>query len=200
MWTFRTTYTDDDGKRHTTKSWYVGFTDHEGIRRRIPTGVHSREAAKAIGRAIENLVDGRRSGAPLYPEVRQWVESITPALKARLVKLGLLDDRRLNALAPLVEHLDGGTMPGFRQSLEARGVIVGLGSACNAADAAGSSVVAAMGVPAALRAGILRVSLSDETTAGDIKEFAVHFLAVATGAACLSAEYLGGSAARASKW
>jgi cysteine desulfurase len=89
--------------------------------------------------------------------------------------------------------------PGFcnraaRAALEARGVIVSLGSACNSADVAhgaASGVVVAMGIPAALRDGVLRVSLSDDTTADDIKAFTVHFLAVVTEAVCLSAAFLG---------
>jgi hypothetical protein len=88
--------------------------------------------------------------------------------------------------------------PGFcnraaRAALEARSVIVSLGSACNSADAAHgatSGVVIAMGIPAALRDGVLRVSLSDDTTADDIKTFTIHFLAVVTEAACLSAAFL----------
>jgi cysteine desulfurase len=88
--------------------------------------------------------------------------------------------------------------PGFcnraaRAALEARGVIVGLGAACGAAAHRGdgvAGVVAAMGVPAALRAGVLRVSLSDATTVDDIKTFAVHFLAVVASDACLSADFL----------
>lgn len=90
--------------------------------------------------------------------------------------------------------------PGFcnkaaRASLEKRGVIVSLGSACNARDAerrdSPSSVVVAMGVPAALQGGVLRISLGDDTTTEDIKAFVRHFLAVVTSDECLSAEYLG---------
>ena len=88
--------------------------------------------------------------------------------------------------------------PGFcnkaaRATLEARGIIVSLGSACNSAEAdhgEASGVVVAMGVPAALQGGVLRISLSDETTADDIKTFTAHFITTITTSACLSAEYL----------
>jgi cysteine desulfurase len=71
--------------------------------------------------------------------------------------------------------------PGFcgraaRAALEARGVIVGV-----AGGAPG-----AVGLPAALQAGTLRVSLSDDTTAEDVKAFLVNFLAVVTSDACLA--------------
>jgi cysteine desulfurase len=88
--------------------------------------------------------------------------------------------------------------PGFcnraaRAALESRGIIVSLGSACNSADAAhgdSSGVVVAMGVPAALQGGVLRISLSDDTTSDEIKTFVTQFVAVVTSVACLSADHL----------
>lgn len=74
-------------------------------------------------------------------------------------------------------------------ALEKRGVIVSLGSACNALEGkAGtpSSVVVAMGVPAPLHRGVLRVSLSDDTTADDAKMFVREFLAVLGSDECLA--------------
>jgi cysteine desulfurase len=83
--------------------------------------------------------------------------------------------------------------PGFcnqraRAALERRGVIVGLGAACGARDPAGAAngVLAAMGVHPALHAGVLRVSLGDDTSAADIKLFVRHFLAVVTSEECLA--------------
>jgi cysteine desulfurase len=78
--------------------------------------------------------------------------------------------------------------PGFcnkaaRAALEARGVIVSLGAACNTAKALSgeaSSVAVAMGLHPALVGGVLRVSLGDDTTAEDVKAFVVAFLAVVT--------------------
>lgn len=80
------------------------------------------------------------------------------------------DDRRVlpNTLLLAVRR------PGFsggeaRAALEERGVIVGLPI---------PDILAAMGVPAVLRAGALRVSLGDTTTADEISTFVRHFLAV----------------------
>jgi cysteine desulfurase len=88
--------------------------------------------------------------------------------------------------------------PGFcnkaaRAALESRGVIVSLGSACNATDAAhgnASSVVQAMGVPGPLLGGVLRVSLDDDTNTEDIKIFTRDFLEVVSSDECLSAAYM----------
>lgn len=54
-----------------------------------------------------------------------------------------------------------------RAALERRGIIVGLGSACNTDAAQGgqsSHVLEAIGVQGELRPGTLRLSFSDETT------------------------------------
>ncbi|MDE2100846.1 MAG: aminotransferase class V-fold PLP-dependent enzyme [Patescibacteria group bacterium] len=82
--------------------------------------------------------------------------------------------------------------PGFcnraaRAALEARGVIVSVGSACNAASAAPSGVVAAMAVPKELQDGVLRVSLLDDATPEDVKKFVVAFVGVVTSTDCLRA-------------
>jgi cysteine desulfurase len=129
------------------------------------------------------------------PEARRAIALAEKAGTPVVFWIAPADERRVlpNTLLLAVRR------PGFcnkaaRAALEARGVIVSLGSACNSADAVhgeASGVVVAMGVPAALQGGVLRVSLSDDTTADDIKAFAVHFLAVVTSVACLSAEYLG---------
>jgi len=70
--------------------------------------------------------------------------------------------------------------PGFcgeaaRAALERRGFIVALGAACAATEqAAGapSDGVAAIGLPVALRSGVLRVSLAADTSAEDVASFA----------------------------
>jgi cysteine desulfurase len=86
--------------------------------------------------------------------------------------------------------------PGFcnkaaRASLEKRGVIVSLGSACNTHDAEKkdmpSQVVVAMGVPQSLHGSILRVSMCSETSTTDIGTFVKNFLAVVSSPECLSA-------------
>ncbi len=68
------------------------------------------------------------------------------------------------------------------------GVIVSLGSACDAASPAPSGVVVAMGVPVALQSGVLRVSLGDMNTAEDVKVFIRAFISVISGDACRPSE------------
>lgn len=80
-----------------------------------------------------------------------------------------------NTLALAIVQLKDGGRRSFcnracRDGLEARGVVVGLGSACNAASA-GSDVLEAMGVPPKLRRGVLRISLGDATVESDLTQF-----------------------------
>lgn len=93
--------------------------------------------------------------------------------------------------------------PGFcaeaaRAALERRGVIVGLVARPpeaapavpgrrSLAPAAQQTVVEAAAVPAALRAGVLRVSLGDATSGEDIGAFVRAFLTVVASGECLSA-------------
>jgi cysteine desulfurase len=82
-----------------------------------------------------------------------------------------------------------------RAALEARGVIVAVGSACNSSSAEPSGVVAAIELPKVLQDGVLRISLGDDTTALDVKKFVRHFLAVITSEECLKAAAQGAAPA-----
>lgn len=74
-----------------------------------------------------------------------------------------------------------------RAALEARGIIVSVGSACNSESHGPSGVVEAMGVPRPLQDGVLRVSLSDDVSISDVQQFVKAFLAVVTSGECLRA-------------
>jgi cysteine desulfurase len=75
-----------------------------------------------------------------------------------------------------------------RAALEAKGVICSVGSACNTKEAlagTASSVVHAMGVPAALHPGVLRISFNDDVTTTDAQKLVGAFLRVVTSKDCL---------------
>lgn len=58
-----------------------------------------------------------------------------------------------------------------QKALDRRGILVGIGSTCNAAGAAEPShVIKALDVPEELRAGVLRISLGDSTTESEIRQ------------------------------
>jgi len=59
----------------------------------------------------------------------------------------------------------------IKEYLEARGIVVSVGSACNTASAKASHVLYAMGADQYIRKGAIRVSLGDFTTLSDVKKF-----------------------------
>lgn len=66
----------------------------------------------------------------------------------------------------------------MKSALEAVGVVVSVGSACNTANAGASHVLYAMGCDELIRKGTLRISLGDDSTITDAKKFIQEFLTV----------------------
>jgi len=64
----------------------------------------------------------------------------------------------------------------MKEELEKNGIIVGLGSACNASLVKPSDVVVALDIPVEIIGGILRISLTDTVTNDDIINFVSHFI------------------------
>ena len=116
--------------------------------------------------SIDGGITARPAGRPFSAPARRAVESGAPAV----FWVAPPDERLVlpNTLLLAVRR------PGFcgraaQAALEARGVIVGLDD---------PEVVAALGVHPDLRPGVLRVSLSDDTTGDDIKTFVLNFFSV----------------------
>ena len=70
-----------------------------------------------------------------------------------------------------------------RAALEARGIIVGLGSACNGGGAGDG--LRALGLPSTLIPGVIRISLDSDATRADVDRIVAAFIAVVTGPDCL---------------
>lgn len=68
----------------------------------------------------------------------------------------------------------------MKKALEALGIIVSVGSACNTASPYASHVLDAMGADLFIRKGALRISLGDDTTEEDVKGFMRGFIRVVT--------------------
>jgi cysteine desulfurase len=66
----------------------------------------------------------------------------------------------------------------MKQSLESRGIVISVGSACNTAAAKASHVLYAMDADELIRKGALRISLGDDTTLADVKKFVQEFLQI----------------------
>lgn len=66
----------------------------------------------------------------------------------------------------------------MKNELEARGIVVSVGSACNTANDKASHVLYAMNVDSFIRKGALRISLGDDTTDDDCDQFTSAFITI----------------------
>lgn len=67
----------------------------------------------------------------------------------------------------------------MKKKLEKNNIIVSVGSACNTSSKSASHVVYAMNLPDRLKPGVMRISLSHETTDSDVQQFCkvfIHYL------------------------
>ena len=134
MRVFRATYTrvTKDGSRETrtAKKWYAEFRGPDGAVRRVP-GFADRTPTLELARKLQKLADLRAAGDPPSDELRRWLETLPPRLRAHLGEgpigarqregaappasarkggrrrtgLGLVDPSRVAATKPLVEHM-----------------------------------------------------------------------------------------------
>lgn len=63
----------------------------------------------------------------------------------------------------------------IKQALEAIGIVISIGSACNTHSDKASHVLYALGADEYVRRGALRISLSDDTTPAEVQRFATEF-------------------------
>jgi integrase len=125
---FRQSRTDArSGQLTHSKRWHVRLRDHLG-RRQSFVAFTREQTSHAFGEKLDRLVECRRAGMPLDPDLSRWLESIDDQLRARLVKIELLDATSWQADVPLLEQLEGkfdqqGQLvePGYKQILEAKG-------------------------------------------------------------------------------
>lgn len=73
-------------------------------------------------------------------------------------------------------------------ALDRRGVLVGIGSTCHTGATAPSHVVTALDIPAPFRAGVLRLSLGDDSTPGDVARFGVVWREILSSGECFLAD------------
>jgi cysteine desulfurase len=143
---------------------WVGGGQERGQRggtENLPALVGFAEAVRLTRRALEAGADGRIAG------LRDHLESAAVAALAPTIP-GV---RRTVADAPRAPHIASLAFPGLPaepllHALEARGVLASAGSACASRTSGPSPTLKAIGLDD--RTGVLRFSLSRETTAADI--------------------------------
>ncbi len=107
MRTFQPTYRDKKGKTKKVGKWWVELRDHHEIVRRF-AGFPDRKATEELGRKIQKLISFKLAGLLPDQEMTRWLqESVSDTkLEKRLVEVGLLDERRIKANKPILEHLE----------------------------------------------------------------------------------------------
>ncbi len=114
MRAFRAQYRDRSGAKRLSSRWYAEFRDHLEIVRRLP-GFTDKSATQELARKLEKLAGVRASGEGPDRELSRWIESLSPTMRQRLMRIGLLDARRLALSSSLEDHVEA-----FRLALIAR--------------------------------------------------------------------------------
>ena len=101
---YREKYTQE-GKRKTSKKWYIDFVDHHNRRHRMPGFVEKR-FTQTFADNLLTLVGCRMAGANLTPDLQRWIEGLSDRVIKKFVSWELLDSLRAQSGKPLLEHID----------------------------------------------------------------------------------------------
>lgn len=84
--------------------WYIETRIHDGTVKKF-SGYPEKAATEERQRNIRRLVSFKISGLMPDPPMIKWLEGIPPKFEKRLAKVGLLDESRVEASKPILEHL-----------------------------------------------------------------------------------------------
>jgi len=140
--------------------------DGGGQERGLRSGTENLPAIVGFGMACELAIAGREARAARWRTLRTDLERGLHALGARI--FAHHTERAPNTSFFALEGIDGETLAGM---LDRAGFSVASGAACSSASPGASHVLRAMGVPAELARGAVRVSLGTETTSAEIAGF-----------------------------
>jgi len=136
-----------------------------GHERGLRSGTENVAAIVGFGAACE-LLDKRLAAAPMLTVLRSQLESGLRAIGATLFGDGA--ERLPNTVCFALPEVDGETLVGL---LDRAGFALASGAACSSANPEPSHVLRAMGVPAELARGAVRVSLGYANTAAQAADF-----------------------------
>jgi len=106
---FIPTYTDRrTGKRRKSSIFHIEFKDHNLLTRRVMAFpvTAGKSRSEALGTKLERLVACRAVKEPLTPDLQQWVEDMSQALRDKLVEWAIIDGNP-KRLKPISVHLIG---------------------------------------------------------------------------------------------
>ena len=136
-----------------------------GHERGLRSGTENVAAIVGFGAACE-LLQKRLAAAPSLLVLRDQLESGLLAMGATL--FGETAERLPNTVCFALPEVDGETLV---SKLDRAGFALASGAACSSANPEPSHVLRAMGIPAELARGAVRVSLGCANTAAQVREF-----------------------------
>ena len=92
------------GQRGQGGKYWISFTDHQGIRRRMPA-LTDRRQSEALERQIESLAAARVGGDSATPEQERFIAGLPKAMVKKLVRWDILPGAKLEAARPLAQHV-----------------------------------------------------------------------------------------------
>ncbi|GJD36648.1 cysteine desulfurase family protein [Methylobacterium aerolatum] len=140
------------------------FVRGGGQEKRLRCGTEALPALAGMGEAARIAAASREAESLRLGALRDRIEAGVRAFAPDAVVFGAGAPRLPNTLSFAVPGLDA---PAALIALDLAGVAVSSGSACSSGKVARSATLAAMGVPPALAAGALRVSLGWNTVEED---------------------------------
>ena len=84
--------------------YWISFTDHQGIRRRMPA-LSDRRQSEALERQIESLAAARVGGDSATPEQERFIAGLPKAMVKKLVRWDILPGAKLEAARPLADQI-----------------------------------------------------------------------------------------------
>ncbi len=106
MYLTRNTKPNARGGRKPTGFYITVFRDHTGQRRRMSTQITNKPAADSFKNKLKRVVEFKIAGDHPGPEILQWIETLPPQIKDRLIEYNLIDRKRVANTMPLIKHLE----------------------------------------------------------------------------------------------
>lgn len=114
MRVFKPKWPDGKGGYKECGKFYIEVRDTSGVVRRFP-GLRDEQSTAELGRKIARLIALHASGTAIDPTLTESIKRFPPRLRARLVKLGIIDGRQAAKTQSI-----GDLVGEWRKSLEAR--------------------------------------------------------------------------------
>ena len=101
MSVYRRSFKGSKGQAARCSGHTIEFTDHRSQKRRLPTGIESKQLARAFETRVRVLVDHRKAGEPITDTLKRWLEGLAPEIRDRLVEWDIISGARARTMSPL---------------------------------------------------------------------------------------------------